>query len=178
MFHSGVFCLKKVGQKSRTMLPSLCFPSFVCLLPIIGSFHMFLLNSILLQPSLLHLSHHLPVPSSQNSSPCLTTLLFLISSPCTPPSHSSPAEMLLSCPLASLIPCYSVLLLASSFHSHTHTQTLSLLQLLLFSVLLFREHSHLVCWNTFVSPLPGQGSTTAHFTHDRVCCMPLMHVCS
>lgn len=27
------------------------------------------------------------------------------------------------------------------------------------------------------SPLSGQGSTTAHFTHDRVCCMPVMYVC-
>lgn len=27
------------------------------------------------------------------------------------------------------------------------------------------------------SRLSGQGSTTAHFTHGRVCCMPVMYVC-
>lgn len=46
-----------------------------------------------------------------------------------------------------------------------------------FPPLLFREplssrplkHSRLSC------PLPGQGSTTAYFTHDRVCCMSVMY---
>lgn len=108
------------------------------------------------------LSSHLPSAAPSHSSlhlfcwktPHLSAPLSypVILSSCSPSLSIPPFSP--SCPFCNSS-CFFALLLPSSSESH----------------------SHLVCWNTLVSPLPGQGSTTAHFTHDRVCCMPVMYVC-
>lgn len=144
-------------------------------------------------PSLCHSSHfslfillklhslHLPLPCPHTSSLLLPTLLsFHLISPSPPfliPLHIYSAEQLLICPLVPhtllhcpLSPCLSI---APLFPSCPFCNSSLFLcgpppPLLFGEVLSSRLLKR--------SPFPGQGSTTIHFTHDRVCCMPVMYI--
>lgn len=134
---------------------------------------------------------HSFIPSSSPSLyskllPLLSTLLF-ISSVLHPLTllHIYSAEKLPICPLASrtLLFCPFTLLVLPFPLSPTSCPyyTLPLApptqpnHLFLSSPL--QKATLISPAETLVSSLPGQGSTIAHFTHDRVCCMPVMYVC-
>lgn len=128
------------------------FPSFI-------SSSSLSLNLFSSSPHIAFLSSHLPSTSLSHSS----SHLFCRNPPNLPARPSYPVILSpLSPPLSPSCPfCNSFFLFCSP------------------PPILFREplSSRLLKHSRLSSPLPGQGSTTAHFTHDRVCCMPVMYVC-
>lgn len=162
---------------------------FSALLPLLSHLCHFLFSALfieLLFYLLSPLSHHLPLPCPQTSSHLLPTLLsfHLISSPLLPlipldiysaektpnlPARPSYSVIRSSCSPRLSIPPFS----PSRPFCNSYIFFCSPHPPLLFTELL---SSRLLKHSRLSSPLPGQGSTIAHFTHDRVCCMPVMYV--
>lgn len=166
-------------QSSGTRLPFLPSP-FVSFL----SFSFFLLS----------LSNSSPCPSSlsftPSSSSSVSSNLFSSSRHITflsshLPSLSFRFTFILlknsSFALSSLILCYSVLSLAlfpnSPFPPSCPFSNSSIFLLSSSFSPPLQIAALISSAETLSSHLSGQGSTTAHFTHDRVCCMPVMYVC-
>lgn len=144
--------------------PSLCHSllfSFLLILLKLHSLHLPLPSPLFFFP---HYSLFISSPLHHHFSFHFTFIL---------PNSSSFAHL-------SLIPCYSVLsrlVFPLPLYSPLVPSATPLVFFMLSSSSPPLRRGALISFaETLPSPLPGQGSTTIHFTHDRVCSMPVMYI--